>query len=239
MNQIRCLIADDEQLAISIIESHLAKLPNLMVTGTCTNGIQVYQFLKENPVDLLFLDIQMPELTGLELLRTLKDPPSVILTTAYREFALEGFEFNVIDYLLKPISFERFLKAISKFESIGSTKIINYTSVPQQLNSFDQPFIYVKSDKKMVRVMLKDIQYIEGLKGFINIHTADRDIITYQTLYDLEENLSPDHFVRIHRSFIISLNFVTAFSASHVEIGTKELPIGGSYAEALQKKLHS
>ena len=158
MNKIRCLIADDEQLAISVIESHLAKLPDLIVAGTCNNGIQVYQFLKEHPVDLLFLDIQMPELTGLELLGTLKDPPAVILTTAYREFALEGFEFNVIDYLLKPISFERFLKSISKFESIGSTKFINYTSVPKQLNSFDQHFIYVKSDKKMVRVMVRDIQ---------------------------------------------------------------------------------
>lgn len=233
------MIADDEQLAISVIESHLTKLPNLIVTGTCNNGIQVYQFLKDNPIDLLFLDIQMPDLTGLELLRTLKDPPPVILTTAYREFALEGFELNVIDYLLKPISFERFLKAISKFESIGSTKLINHISIPPQANSFDQHFIYVKSDKKMVRVMVKDIQYIEGLKGFIKIHTEDRDIITYQTLYDLEESLSPDHFVRIHRSFIISLNFVTAFSASHVEIGTKELPIGGSYAEALQRKLRS
>jgi len=238
MNKIRCLVADDEQLAVGIIESHLSKLPDFIVTGICNNGTQVYQFLKKHPVDLLFLDIQMPELTGLELLRTLKDSPPAILTTASREFALEGFEFNVIDYLLKPISFERFLKAVTKFESIGSTNLINYTSVPQQLNSFDQHFIYVKSDKKMVRVMVKDIQYIEGLKGYIKIHTADRDIITYQTLYDLEENLSPDHFVRIHRSFIISLNFVTAFSASHVEIGTKELPIGASYAEALQKKLH-
>lgn len=232
------MIADDEQLAVGVIESHLNKLQDFIVAGICNNGTQVYQFLKVNPVDLLFLDIQMPELTGLELLRTLKDPPPVILTTASREFAVEGFELNVIDYLLKPISFERFLKAVSKFESIGSPKLIHNTNVPLQLNSFDQHFIYVKSDNKMVRIMVKDIQYIEGLKRFIKIHTADRNIITYQTLYDLEENLSPDHFVRIHRSFIISLQFVTAFSASHVEIGTKELPIGGSYAGALQKKLH-
>jgi DNA-binding LytR/AlgR family response regulator len=239
MNKISCLIADDEQLAVNIIESHLAKLPNYLVTGTCSNGTQVYRFLKEHPVNLLFLDIQMPELTGLELLRTLKNPPSVVLTTAYREFALEGFEFNVVDYLLKPIPFDRFLIAISKFEHIGSAKPIADNSLPQPLRNFDQHFIYVKSDKKMVRVMVRDIQYIEGLKGFIKIHTADRDIITYQTLYDLEETLSPDHFIRIHRSFIVSLNYVTAFSASHVEIGTKELPIGGAFAEVLQKKLRS
>ncbi|OKS88042.1 LytR/AlgR family response regulator transcription factor [Mucilaginibacter polytrichastri] len=239
MSKIRCVIADDEQLAIDVIESHLTKLPDFSITGICRNGTQVYQFLKKQPVDLLFLDIQMPELTGLELLRTLKDPPPIILTTASREFALDGFEFNVVDYLLKPISFERFLKAISKFESIGSAKFMNYPSVLQPSNTLAQPFIYVKSDKKMVRVMVRDIQYIEGLKGFIKIHTADRDIITYQTLYELEENLSPDHFIRIHRSFIISLNFVTAFSASHVEIGTIELPIGGSFAEALQIKLRS
>jgi DNA-binding LytR/AlgR family response regulator len=239
MNKISCLIVDDEQLAVNIIESHLAKLPDYTITGTCSNGTQVYRFLKEQPVNLLFLDIQMPELTGLELLRTLKDPPSVILTTAYREFALEGFEFNVVDYLLKPIPFDRFLIALSKFESIGTAKPIHHNNVLEPLNNFDQHFIYVKSDKKMVRIMIRDIQYIEGLKGFIKIHTADRDIITYQTLYDLEETLSPIHFVRIHRSFIVSLNYVTAFSASYVEIGTKELPIGGSYAEVLQKKLRN
>lgn len=236
MKKINCIVADDEELAREIIESYINKIEELNLVAICSNGTEVYNALKNNPADLLFLDIQMPQLTGIELLRTLKNPPPVILTTAYREFALEGYELNVIDYLLKPIGFDRFLKAIDKFESIRNPGSITTNSPPKESND-EQAFIYVKSDKKMVRVMLKDILYIEGLKDYVKIHLIDKSIITYQTLTYFEEKFSANHFMRVHRSYIISLDHISAYSASHIEIGKNSIPIGSSYGKDVLKKL--
>lgn len=234
---INCIIADDEELARGIIESYVGRLDNLNLVATCTNGAEVYNALKSNAVDLLFLDIKMPQLSGIELLRTLKNPPLVIMTTAYREFALEVYELNVIDYLLKPISFERFLKAIDKYEFIRNPGNITTPGPPAAGVSNPADFMYIKSDKKMVRVLLNDILYIEGLKDYVKIHTADKTVITYQTLTYFEEKLPADGFIRVHRSFIISTAHISAYSATQVEIGKQVIPIGNTYAKDVMKRL--
>lgn len=239
MKKINCLVADDEQLAREVMQSHISKLDKLNLVGTCNNAIEVYNTLKDQNIDLLFLDIQMPQLTGIELLRTLKNPPPVILTTAHREFALEGYELNVIDYLLKPVSFERFLKAVDKYETASNadTVVVAAAIPPPAVKDDRLAFIYVKSDKKMVRILLSDILYIEGLKDYVKIYTTGNPVITYQTLTYLEEKLSANHFIRAHRSYIISLNHISAYSSNQIEIGKRIIPIGNSYAKDVLKKL--
>jgi DNA-binding LytR/AlgR family response regulator len=240
MKKINCIIADDEALAREVIENHAKKIAGLNITAMCTNGADVFNALKTGPVDLLFLDIQMPYLTGIELLRTLKNPPPVIITTAYREFALEGYELNVIDYLLKPISFERFLKAIDKYQQWVTPSENNAAAAPSpELKTGDNAFIYIKFDKKMLKVMLKDILYIEGLKDYVKIHATDKTIITYQTLNYFEETLPADSFLRVHRSYIISLNHVDAYSAAQIDISKAIIPIGNTFAREVMKKLQS
>ena len=238
MRMIKCIVADDETLARDVIKSHISKLDRLDVVAVCTNGLEVYTAIKRHKAELLFLDIQMPELTGIELLRTIKDPPSVIITTAYPEFALEGYELNVIDYLLKPIAFERFLKAVDKYESR-----INHGHTNNQLSQFEnlthaEAFIYVKSDKRMVKIMLRDILYLEGLKDYVKIHTADSRVITYETLTYFEEKLPSGHFMRIHRSYIVSLDQISAFSASELSIGSTTIAIGRTYIKEVTKRLN-
>jgi DNA-binding LytR/AlgR family response regulator len=240
MKKINCIIADDEPLAREIIESYVQKIEQLHLAASCSSGIEVLNAIKTKVVDLLFLDIQMPHLTGIELLRTLTNPPAVIITTAFRKFAIEGYELNVIDYLLKPVSFERFLKAVHKFELSNNLMTIKIPA--QMLNDMKvsrNAFIYLKSDKKMVRVMLKDLMYIEGLKDYVKVHTAEGSIITYQTLTYFEEKLSNDQFIRVHRSYIVSLDHINAYSATQIEICKISIPIGSSYARDVLKKINS
>ncbi|WP_374950479.1 LytR/AlgR family response regulator transcription factor [Mucilaginibacter sp.] len=234
---INCLIADDEELAREIIQSHVSKLKTLNLVAVCANGMEVYEAIKKYQVDLLFLDIHMPKLTGIELLRTLKAPPPVIITTAYREFALEGYELNVVDYLLKPVSFERFLKAIEKYINIKLP--VNTLPPPARdpPKNDDRAFLYVKADRKMVRLLIKDILYIEGLKDYVKVHTTGKPVVTYQTLIYLEEKLSADHFIRVHRSYIVSLHHITAYTASQIEVGKIMIPIGGSFVREVLERL--
>lgn len=234
---INCMIADDEALAREIIEGYIHKLDQLNLVAVCSNGTEVYNALKVNTVDLLFLDIQMPHLTGIELLRIVKNPPLVIMTTAHREFALEGYELNAIDYLLKPISFDRFLKAVDKYESIKAPGSKVAEQPVATIKDDQQAFIYVKADKKMVRILLKDILYIEGLKDYVKIQLADKMIITYQTMSYFEEKLSANHFIRVHRSYIVSLDHISAYSATQIDIGNSPIPIGGSYGKEVLKRL--
>jgi DNA-binding LytR/AlgR family response regulator len=240
MKMIDCIVADDEALAREVMESYIVKTATLRLAASCANGIEVFNVLNRNPADLLFLDIHMPQLTGIELLRTVKNPPSVIITTAYREFALEGYELNVVDYLLKPISFQRFLKAVDKYQLSRNPRHFKTATSPERdVQDGAMGFIYVKSDKKMVRVMLKDLLYIEGLKDYVKVHTTETSIITYQTLTYFEEKLSGDQFIRIHRSYIVSLNHIHAYNATQIEIGKVSIPIGSSYAREIIRKLQS
>jgi len=238
MKKIRCIVADDEKLARDIIEGYAANLQQLELVASCANGMEVYNALKTNTIDLLFLDIKMPQLSGIELLRTLPQAPLVIITTAYREYALEAYELTVIDYLLKPISFERFLKAIHKYEAVTRAQETILPPTPEQ-PAENSHFLYIKSDKKMVRVLLKEILYVEGLKDYVKVHTTDKTFTTYQTLTYFEEKLPAPQFLRVHRSYIISLDHIHSYTASQVEVGGQSIPIGASYSREVLKRLQA
>lgn len=232
------MIVDDEPLALDVLETFIGRLDNLELVCRCNNAVEAYSCLQSEHIDLLFLDIQMPKLTGIDFLKSLAHPPKVIFTTAYRDYAVEGFELNVVDYLLKPIAFERFLKAVSKVSApepqVASSAATQTQSAPAS-QDFKEAFIYLKADKKMVKVMLADILYIESLKDYIRVKTETKEIISYQKISFLEEKLPTDKFLRIHRSFIIALDKIQAFSATAVDIGKTEIPIGRFYKnEVLQ-----
>jgi len=239
LKKINCIIADDEPLARDVIKRHISQLERLHIVATCANGLEAFTAIKSTQADLLFLDIQMPNLTGIELLRTVKNPPAVILTTAFPEFALEGYELNVIDYLLKPISFERFLKAIDKYETWVNPGSQSNIVLQQTLADRIEPFIYVKADKKMVKIFLKDILYIEGLKDYIKIHTTGNEVVTYQSLTYFTEKLPAGLFMRVHRSYIVALAHINSFSAIEINIGDAAIPIGTTYAREVGKQLNA
>ena len=227
------MIVDDEPLALDVLETFIGRLDNLELVCRCHNAVEAYNCLQSEPIDLMFLDIQMPKLTGIDFLKSLAHPPRVIFTTAYRDYAVEGFELNVADYLLKPIGFERFLKAVSKVTATEQPAAAAPAPVPvaapPAAPDYKEAFIYLKADKKMVKVMLADILYIESLKDYIRVRTETKEIISYQKISFLEEKLPTDKFLRIHRSFIVALDKIQAFSASAVDIGKSEIPIGRFY----------
>lgn len=223
--KIKCLITDDEPLALDILANYIQSLDFLSLEHRCENAIEALNYLNRHKIDLLFLDIQMPRLTGLELLRTLFNPPKVILTTAFRDYAIESYELNVLDYLLKPISFDRFLIAVNKFQrpsSIADTETIS-------AKHKEDDCIYIRYQKKMVQVSLSDILFIESLRDYIKIKTVSGDLITYASITEVEEKLPAHLFVRIHRSYIVSIQRVKKFTAASIEINGFELPIGRSY----------
>ncbi len=240
------MIVDDEPLALDVLETFIGRLDNLELVCRCHNAVEAYSCLQREHIDLVFLDIQMPKLTGIDFLKSLAQPPRVIFTTAYRDYAVEGFELNVVDYLLKPIAFERFLKAVSKVSAAELPPHASPTAASETepappatstppVSDYKDTFIYLKADKKMVKVMLADILYIESLKDYIRVKTETKEIISYQKISFLEEKLPTDKFLRIHRSFIVALDKIQAFSASAVDVGKSEIPIGRFYKnEVLQ-----
>jgi two-component system, LytTR family, response regulator len=225
----RCLIVDDEPLAIEVIENHCGQFENLEVTATCRNAVRAFEILERERIDLVFLDIQMPKLTGIDLLKSLRHPPKVILTTAYVDYALEGFELDVVDYLVKPVSFRRFLKAVNKYFALAPV------SSPE--TQTEKEFIFVKADRKNHKVLFSEIQYVESVKDYIKIHTTDKNLLVKQTLASFEEELPPADFIRIHRSYIVNLKHITAYTAHDIEIGAAELPIGVSYKQKVFERL--
>jgi DNA-binding LytR/AlgR family response regulator len=237
-NKIRCLIVDDEPLAVDVLEKYIGQLDSLSLVGKCGHAIEALNFLQKNKVDLLFLDIQMPRLSGIDFLKTLQKRPKVILTTAFRDYAVEGFELNVLDYLVKPIPFERFLVAINKYHGVQDTGAALPPVITAPVSGISpEAFIYLKADKKMVKVFLKDILYIESLKDYVKVKTTEKEIITWQRISYLEEKLPDENFQRIHRSFIVAMNKIKSFNAAFIEIGDQELPIGRQYKAAVMKAL--
>jgi len=221
---MRVFIVDDEPIAIGILEKYVAQIEGLELAGACRNGVEAFNLLQHTRVDLLLLDIEMPGLNGLSLLKNLHDPPSVILTTAYRDYALESYDFEVADYLLKPIAFERFLRAIQKVRKIGPP-VNNPESV-----SVGRPYLYFKSGHKMVQVFLDDVLYVESMGNYARIFLAPGgSVVTYQKMSDLEDLLPAGDFVRIHRSYLVRRDKVTAYTPNTVEVGGRELPVGGNY----------
>lgn len=227
--KIKCLVVDDEPPAREILKQHIAGVEALELVGTCSNAVEAISFLKDEPVDLLFLDIQMPQLLGTNFIRTLKSPPKIIFTTAYRKYALEGFELDAVDYLLKPISFERFLKGVNKILQINSSA--DPVSPAKNENHKEPPnsFLYFRADRKMVKVFFNDILFIEALKDYIKIVTQHKTIVTKYVLTTLAELLPADEFLRIHKSYIVAINRIESYSADSIQVAKHELPIGRLY----------
>jgi len=234
---IRCLVVDDEPLALHIVEDYISKVPFLQLVKSTTNPIEALTLVQEGNVDLVFLDVQMPELTGIQFLKIANGKAKVILTTAYPEYALEGYELDVVDYLLKPIAFDRFFKSVQKAQGVlqPSIKPPANPEPMQQQNDFLSDFIFVKSEHKIQKVYLRDILFIEGLKDYISIFTAAERIITLQNMKKMEDALPEKHFIRVHKSYIVSLNKIDSIERSRIWIGEKIIPVGDTYRDPFFK----
>lgn len=232
---MKTIIVDDEPLALEILEEFINKVPELKLVKKCQNAIEAGEILRKQDIDLVFLDIQMPQLTGIEFVKSLTKPPKIIFTTAYSQYALEGFELNAVDYLLKPISFDRFMKAVNKalpqVQASGNSDHEEIEAGPD--------FIFVKADKKLVRLRYNEIQYVEGLKDYVIIKTDTGRVITLQTMKSLEEKLPTPPFMRIHRSYIVNLDKINAVVGNMVEVMEKglpkSLPVGKNYRDELER----
>jgi DNA-binding LytR/AlgR family response regulator len=238
MSTIRCVAVDDENLALDLIEDDILKVPFLQLVKKCRNGMEAYEVLQNEKVDLLFLDIQMPDISGIQFLKSLPHKPLVIFTTAYEKYALEGFELDVVDYLLKPYSFERFLKAVNKVQEhmliIEKNKVRNE---PEEV-TFSSQYIFVKSDYKLVKIEISEIQYIESLKDYVKIVAGDKPVITLSSLKSIEEKLVAPDFVRVHRSFMVNVRKIQYIHRNYVKVGEKEIPIGDNYKESFLQHIN-
>jgi len=234
---MKCIIVDDEPLAIEVVESYINRLDDFEIVAKCNNALKAFEILQKQSVDVIFLDIQMPKLTGIEFLKSLKNPPQIIFTTAYRDYAIESYELDVADYLLKPISFDRFLKAIGK---LYQGNITHEDTLTGHLNAENEKaYIYLKVDKKMVKVLLHDILYIESLKDYVRIKTTSKTMVTHQKISYLEEKLPEECFIRIHRSYMVSLSKVESYSSTAIDVSNQELPIGRNYKTQVLEMLNS
>jgi DNA-binding LytR/AlgR family response regulator len=233
--KIKCLVVDDEYPARVLLSEYISKLPQLSLGGSCRNPVEAMSILGNAAIDLLFLDIQMPELTGIEFLKTLQHKPLVVFTTAYPEYALEGYDLNVTDYLLKPISFERFVQAVNKATGLLQLKNRDEKDAPDHSN--DKTFITVKADHKLHRIPLADILYVEGLREYVTFFTSTGKIITLESLKNLESQLPAKTFVRVHKSFIVNKEKVKALYGSQLEINGRYIPIGKSYKDEAVKMI--
>jgi len=233
---INVITVDDEPLALDVLQTYIEKMPDLNLVAQCQNAIEANEVLRQQEVDLMFLDIQMPQLTGIDFLKTLANPPKVIFTTAYANYAIEGFELDAVDYLLKPISLERFMKAANK--AVEQIELERRSSASNVTFDDSEPeFFFVKADKKLVKVRYDDIIYIEGLKDYVIIRMNEGRVITLQTMKSLEEKLPSSTFQRIHRSYILNVSKLEAIVGNMVEIKEKgkekHLPIGKNYRDTL------
>lgn len=222
--KISCLVVDDEPNAIRIIQEYLIRYPNIVVAGTAGNAFDALVILNSNKIDLLFLDIQMPQITGFQLLRTLQAPPAVIITTAHRNYAVDAFDFQVLDYLLKPISVDRFDKSISRFLAIGSSLPVHMAAEP------DAAVLTIRSDRKDIRIPHGEILYLQAMGDYVILHLSSGEkYMTIETLAGLSARLPENEFARIHRSYIVNRRYIRAISSSTVEIGKTTLPLSRNY----------
>jgi len=234
---MRCLIVDDEPLAQDVIEHYISGTEGLELVGKCTNAVQAFAVLNKEPVDLMFLDIQMPELSGLDFIRTLRQLPMIILTTAYSEYAVQGYELDVVDYLLKPISLERFLKAVGKARDL-KRPLPSAAPVHEPATQVQQDSIFIRSEGKYIQLDPRDILFIEGLKNYLIIHTTQKKIITHSTMKSMEEDLSAfPFFIRIHKSYLINRRFITEIEGNMVKLDKQTVPVGGIYKDELMRSL--
>lgn len=232
---IRCLVVDDEPLALDIIEDYISKIPFLTLVKTTTSAFEGLELVQSGAIDLVFLDVQMPELTGIQFVKIINGKCDVILTTAYSQYALDGYELDVVDYLLKPIAFDRFYKAAQKVVQNSNNANIAVQESPVAQKTHD--FIFVKTEHKIQKIYLDDILYIEGLKDYISIFTKAERIITLQNMKKMEESLPSKSFVRVHKSYIIALAKIESIERSRIQIGEKIIPIGDTYRDFFYKQI--
>ncbi|GAA0547310.1 LytR/AlgR family response regulator transcription factor [Chitinophaga japonensis] len=227
MQKYSCIIVEDEPLAAEVLEDYIRQVPFLLLKGVCSDAIYAMEMLQKETIDLVFLDIHLPKLKGFDFVKALKNPPQVIITSAYQEYALQGYELNVVDYLLKPIEFSRFLMAVNKLKQPTAPAPAPDTASAAR----ERPHLFFNVSKKRVKVCLDEILYIESMKEYIRIVTRDKSILTKFQLGQIEELLARNNFLRVHRSFIVAKDKIDAFTATDVEINGKEIPIGRSYKE--------
>lgn len=227
MNNIRCIITDDEPVARKGLQSYVEKVDFLTLTGVCEDAIQLNTLLKTERPDLLFLDIEMPYLSGLDLLAALENPPKVIITSAYEQYALKGYELDVTDYLLKPISFERFLKAVNKVHGL----------LQKEAPSGGEEFFFVKSDKQMIKVFFKDILFVEGLENYVSIYTLSEKILVHSTMKNILKTLPEKIFIQTHRSYIVNINHVNLIEGNVLNVARHEIPVARNYRETVYARI--
>lgn len=231
---IKCIIVDDEPLAINVVKNHLQSFEDVEIVAECSNAIEADKILRENNIDLIFLDIEMPKVSGFEFLKSIKKETKIIIITAYRNYALKGYEYDVIDYLLKPVSFERFYKAMKKFyklQQISDVQVFGETS------KMSHPFAYFNEDKTIHKIYLDEILYIESFREYIKVHTSKKSVMTKLPISKIEEKLKEHDFIRIHKSFVISVCKIESFNSRIITINNKELPIGRTYKDLVMKVL--
>ena len=234
MNTINCVIVDDEPVARNVLETFVAKIPNLELVKSCKNAMEAFEVANQQKIDIFFLDINMPDISGLSLAKSINQKAKIIFTTAYREYAVDGFNLQAVDYLLKPISFDRFLQSIHKYFE-GVSFIDSEIKIEKSVLKND--FIFVRSERKMIKINFDEIQYVESLSDYIKIHSADKTITTRETISNIETKLPAKNFLRIHRSYIVNLKKMNSYTNEFVEIGKNAIPISRTYKENVLKKL--
>jgi DNA-binding LytR/AlgR family response regulator len=235
--KLRCLLIDDEPPALKILASYISNINGLEIVGQCKNALEALDVLNQHTVDVIFLDIKMPKILGTEFLKNLSHPPKVIFVTAYRDYAVEGYELDAVDYLVKPVSFERFFKAITKLNRMMGKETIS-ASVDYKSNP--EAFVYLKVDKDMKKIFVNDILYIESWKDYIKLFLVNgKNLIVKQTITAMENLLSEHKFMRVHRSYMVSLNKISGYNGISVQLETKEIPIGRLYKQVVMEKLQA
>ena len=234
MNTINCVIVDDEPVARNVLETFVAKIPNLELVKSCKNAMEAFEVANQQKIDIFFLDINMPDISGLSLAKSINQKAKIIFTTAYREYAVDGFNLKAVDYLLKPISFDRFLQSIHKYFE-GVSFIDSEIKIEKSVLKND--FIFVRSERKMIKINFDEIRYVESLSDYIKIHSADKTITTRETISNIETKLPAKNFLRIHRSYIVNLKKMNSYTNEFVEIGKNAIPISRTYKENVLKKL--
>ncbi len=232
----KCLIVDDEPLSIKLIKGYIGELHDFLIIGEARNSLDALKIIEEESVDLIFLDINMPRISGLDLIRSMQYPPKVIIISAHKEFAIDGFELNVVDFLLKPVSFDRFLRAINKYKRALNKETVRSKKNENLLNDY---IISLKDNKKVYNINLKDVLYIESMREYVKFYNTSGHILIKCALSKLDEALPSEQFIRVHKSFIVAIKKVRIFSATAVEIGDKKIPIGRSFKNAVIKELNN
>jgi DNA-binding LytR/AlgR family response regulator len=233
MSKTKCIIVDDEPLAIEVLKSHISKIDSFEIVGTCSDAIEAYDLLHKTDVDLMFLDINMPEMKGTDLVKTLKNPPAVVFTTAHREYAIESYNLNVLDYLLKPISFGRFLQTVEKYKQ----QSVELSEVTIKENDGDEAFIYLREKNVIHKIPVSEIVFVESFGDYLEVNTSGRKVRSRCTISSIEEALPDTAFIRIHRSFIVAIKQIQSFSPVMVNVKGHEFSIGSRYRETVAQKL--